>query len=191
MFEAIQKLDEAILFFIQENIKNPVLDRLAVFITTLGNAGFLWIFIAFLLLSRKKYQRCGVPLICAISLAMLIGDDLLKPLIGRIRPCNQFPEVALLIPRPNSFSFPSGHAMVAFTSATVIYRYFPSYGLMTYILAGMIAFSRLYLFVHYPSDVLGGILLGVLNAFVVIFAVEKIYSYLPSQQRKWNSKPHC
>ncbi|MBH1942130.1 phosphatase PAP2 family protein [Mobilitalea sibirica] len=176
--ELIQSIDNNILIFIQENLKNPVFDQVMVFITKLGNAGFLWILIAFLLLSQKKYQKCGVPLICAISLAMFFGDDILKPLIGRIRPCNSFPEVPLLISRPNTFSFPSGHTMVGFTSATVIFKYHRKLGGFTFMIASFIAYSRLHLFVHYPSDILGGIVLGMLNAAFVIIGVEAIYNYI-------------
>lgn len=190
MFVAIQQFDETILYFIQENLKNPVMDRFMVFITTLGNAGFLWIFVAFLLLSQKRHQICGVPLICSVSLSMFLGDHMLKPLFGRIRPCNLYPEISLLISAPSSPSFPSGHTMVAFASATVIYHYYRKSGLLAFVTAALIAFSRLYLFVHYPSDILGGIILGVLVSLLVIYAVEKLYNYLPNQRKKQRPTPH-
>lgn len=166
MFQFLQSIDTRILFYIQE-LRNPVIDRIMVFITTLGNAGFLWILIAFLFLTQKRYQKAGIPLFCAISLAMILGDNILKPLVGRVRPCNLFPEISMIIQCPQSPSFPSGHTMVGFASATVIYYYFRRFGWIAYGIASLIAFSRLYLFVHYPSDVLGGIALGILHGLIV------------------------
>lgn len=191
MIESIRGLDEGVLFFIQENLKNPAMDRLMVFITSLGNAGFLWIFLAFLLLSQKRHQKCGVPLICTVSLSMFLGDYILKPWIGRIRPCNLYPDISLLITAPSTYSFPSGHTMVAFASAVVIFHYYRKSGLLTFLIAALIGYSRIYLFVHYPSDVFGGCLLGSFVSLFVIHAIEKLYSYLPNSQTKQHSKPHC
>lgn len=178
MLERIQELDERILFFIQENMRNPVLDRVMVFITSLGNAGFLWIGIAFLFILQKRYQKCGISLLCSITLSMFLGDNLLKPLIGRIRPCNQFPEVELLIPAFTTPSFPSGHTMVAFASATIIIYYHRKFGVLFYIVAALISFSRLYLFVHYPSDVLGGIILGITTSIIILHGLKRVYQNL-------------
>jgi undecaprenyl-diphosphatase len=178
----IQGFDESILFFIRENLKNPVLDRFMVFVTMLGNSGFLWIFIAFLLLSQKRYQRCGIPLICALSLTMFLSDDVLKPLIGRLRPSDKFPELLLLISKPHSPSFPSGHTAVAFASAAVLFHYYRIAGILAYLMAALIAYSRLYLFVHYPTDILGGILLGSVIAYMMIKAFETLYSFMPTHQ---------
>ena len=182
MFTFFQGFDESILFFIQEHLKNPVIDRFMVLITTLGNSGFLWIFLAFLLLSQKRYQRCGVSLICALSLTMFLNDELLKPLFGRIRPCNTFPDVLLLIGRPHSPSFPSGHTAAAFVSAAVIFHSYRFAGILAYITAALIAYSRLYLFVHYPTDILGGILLGTTVAYLIVKALEKLYTLIPNHQ---------
>lgn len=172
---ALQNIDETILFFIQNHLKNPVLDRVMVFFSSIGNAGFLWLLIAIILLLQKRYQKCGITLIIALTLASFLGNEVFKPLFGRVRPCNKFPEVELLINRLHTASFPSGHTMAAFTSATVLYCYQRRYGLLAFAVAGMIAFSRLYLFVHYPSDVLGGIIFGVVNALIIVYGTKKIY----------------
>jgi undecaprenyl-diphosphatase len=158
------------------------MDRFMVFVTTLGNSGFLWIFIAFLLLSQKRYQRCGIPLICALSLAMFFSDDILKPLIGRLRPSDKFQDILLLIGHPHTPSFPSGHTAVAFASAAVIFHYYRIAGILAYLAAALIAYSRLYLFVHYPTDILGGILLGSAIAYLIVKALEKLYSIIPTHQ---------
>jgi undecaprenyl-diphosphatase len=171
----IQLIDEQILFYIQEHLRNPALDRVMVTISTLGNAGFLWIAVAFLLLTQKRYQKCGLTLICAIALATFFGEALLKPLFGRLRPCNKFPEVALLIHRIHSPSFPSGHTMVAFASATVLRYYHRGLGIAGFLAAGLMAFSRLYLFVHYPTDILGGMLFGVTNSLILLPILNRVY----------------
>lgn len=175
MLEQLQELDEQILFFIQGNWRNPVLDQVMVLITSLGNTGFLWICIAAILLFSKRRQKSGVVLMSAIFIAMFLGDEVLKPLIGRVRPCYQFPEVELLITKVSSFSFPSGHTMVGFASATVLLYYYRKVGIIAYIIASLIAFSRLYLFVHYPSDILGGHILGIITALTAIFVLNLIY----------------
>lgn len=182
MAEFVQGFDESILFFIQENLKNPVLDRIMVFATKLGNSGFLWIFIAFLLLSQKRYQRCGIPLICALSLTMFLSDDILKPLVGRIRPSDKFLNILPIIGRPHTASFPSGHTAVAFASAAVIFHYYRAAGILAYLTAALIAYSRLYLFVHYPTDILGGILLGSAVSYMIVKAIEKLYTLIPTHQ---------
>lgn len=174
----IHDLDLSILFFLQENIKSPALNQFMVFITTLGNAGFLWLLIAFTMLTKKRYQRCAITIICAMSLAMFLGNELLKPIFGRIRPCNLYPEVSLLIKRPHSYSFPSGHTMISFAAATVTYHYHRRLGYALLGIAALIAFSRLYLFVHYPSDILGGILFGVSLSLVSIRGMEHAYTNL-------------
>ncbi len=182
MAALIQEFDEAVLFHIQEQLKNPAMDRFMVFMTSLGNAGFLWILIAFLCLCRKRCQKCGISLLCAIFLTMLLGDDILKPLFGRVRPNMKFPEIPLLIGKVHSPSFPSGHTAVAFASAAVIHSYYKIAGLLAYVVAALIAYSRLYLFVHYPTDILGGILLGSSLAYLIVKALEKLFSRLPTHK---------
>ncbi len=173
MFGILQWLDESVLFFIQTQLRSPLLDRLMLFATSLGNSGLLWIILAFLLLFYKRTQECARTMLCSITFAMLLGDHILKPLIGRVRPCNQFPEISLLIPRITSPSFPSGHTMVGFAAAAVIYHYHHGLGLLAYVVAAIIGLSRIYLFVHYPSDVLGGLILGVAVSAFLIFVLER------------------
>ena len=178
MPEPIQTIDETILFYIQQHWKNPTLDPVMLLITSLGNAGFLWIAIALILLLQKRHRKCGVTLISSIGLSSLFGDRILKPLFDRIRPCNQFPQVEILLHQMHSPSFPSGHTMVAFASATVIYHYSRPLGIVTYLFASLMAFSRMYLFVHYPTDILGGLVLGILTARIVISLCDKIFDQL-------------
>jgi undecaprenyl-diphosphatase len=168
----LQSIDEAVLFYILEHFHTPFLDKIMIVITTLGNSGFIWLAAAAILLIPKKTRYIGLFLFLALSIQYLLGDMFLKPLIARPRPFTRFPEVSLLIKKPGNFSFPSGHTMSSFTAATVIYCADKRAGLPALILASLIGFSRLYLFCHYPTDVLSGAVLGILTALFVVATVK-------------------
>ncbi len=170
----IQLIDESILFYILEHFHTPLMDKIMVGITSLGNSGFIWVAIAFLLLLNKKTQSWGILLVTALTFEYILGDGLLKQIFARERPFNRFPEVEILIRKPGSFSFPSGHTMSSFTAATVIFYCNKYAGLPAYILASLIGFSRLYLFCHYPTDVLGGAVFGILTALFVILTARTL-----------------
>ena len=174
--EWIQKLDEAILIFLQEHLQQPWLSALLVFLTTLGDRGLVWIGLGVLMLCTKKYRPCGITLLCALFLGFLCGNVILKPLIARPRPFTTFTEIELLIHPPGGYSFPSGHTLSSFAAAGVICYYHRRLGIAAGILAALIAFSRLYLFVHYPTDVITGALIGVLCAICAIFLVRFLCS---------------
>lgn len=160
----INNFDFSILNFIYEHMRSAFLDFLLPKITALGDVGILWITITIIMLCVKRWRKCGI--ICALSLILciIVGNLTLKPLFGRIRPFDLNTAVDLLIDRPTDFSFPSGHSMTAFAAATSVYTCNKKVGRWLLILAGLIAFSRLYLYVHYPTDVIVGIIIGILLA---------------------------
>lgn len=164
--ENLLQYEFKILDFIQLNIKNPVLDKLMVIFTYLGSAGFIWILIALILLFSAKNKKHGMAIILSLGLCLLIGNLTLKPLVGRIRPCDINEAVSLLIKRPTDASFPSGHTMASFAAAVSLLYYNKKIGLCALILASIIAFSRLYLYVHYPTDIFAGMLIGIVIAIV-------------------------
>ncbi len=174
MFEAIQQLDDSILFYILEHFHTPVLDRFMIFVTSLGNSGIIWIAITFLMLLNRKTRLCGILLTCSLLLELLLCDGIIKPFIGRERPFTRFPDVELLIKKPGSYSFPSGHTMSSFAAASVIVYSFKHAGIPALILACLIGFSRIYLFCHYPSDVLCGAVFGTALAIMVILIARYI-----------------
>lgn len=178
MPDCIQNIDEQLLLLIQEHMKNPVLDRIMVFVTSLGNNWLIWIIIALLLLLIKRYQKCSVFLLCSIMIANILCDHILKPIFDRARPFHHFPEIAMLIHRPHSPSFPSGHTTTGFAAATIIFCFDKRFGIAAYLLAGSIAFSRMYLFVHYPTDVLAGIVLGISTSLILYYGVNRLLVYL-------------
>lgn len=174
MVDLITQIDFLILNFIQENIKNPVLDKVMVFITSLGNMAIIWIVIGVYLLINKKYRKYGVMIFIALILCLLVGNLTLKPLVARIRPFDVMPLLdGLLIKKPLDFSFPSGHTMCSFAPAVVLCYMNKKIGVCAIILSILIGFSRLYLYVHYPSDVLTGAIIGIFMGILSIY----IYDY--------------
>lgn len=171
----IHSIDDNILSFIQEHLKNSVMDTIMPVITSLGNSGIVWIVIAAILSSMKKYRKYGVMLALALIITLVIGNITLKPLIARTRPfdANNLKDI-LLIKAPKDYSFPSGHTMASFAAATVLIYMDKKVGIIAMILAVLIAFSRLYLYVHYPSDVFAGMILGILSAIISIKLLSKI-----------------
>ncbi len=143
-------------------------------VSALGNSGIIWIVIALILLCFTKTRRCGGIMLGAMALSFVLGNILLKNIIGRGRPFTVDTSVKLLIKEPSEFSFPSGHTLNSFTAATVIFLHYRKAGIAALAFAGLIAFSRMYLFVHYPTDILGGIILGVADAIFVYGIAKKL-----------------
>lgn len=165
--EIIQNIDNNILMFIQNNIKCTFLDFIMPIITSLGNGGTVWICVAIFMLCSKKYKKYGFILGVTLACGYIFGDLIIKPIVQRVRPFNVNETIQILIARPLSYSFPSGHSLNSFSSATIIFKAKKKWGIAAFTLASLIAFSRMYLYVHYPSDVLSGIIIGICIALVV------------------------
>lgn len=165
MIEAIQALDIDILFFIQENLRGGFLEAAMKLFTRLGDYGMLWIAIALILMISPKTRRAGVDLILCIGIATLFSNLIIKPIIARPRPFITYAELIPLV-EESAYSFPSGHACSSFASATALALAFGRKGAWAYLPAAIIALSRLYVGVHYPSDVIFGAILGVLLAML-------------------------
>lgn len=165
MFEALLNLDGNILLFIQEYIRNPVLNPIVVFITSLGDEGMIWIAATLLLLIPKKTRKIGVMSGLALLGSLLINNTLIKNLVARPRPYTRLEDLTILIPKPGEFSFPSGHTSSSFAAGVVFFRQLPKkFGTPALVLAILIGLSRLYVGVHYPTDVLAGMVVGTLLA---------------------------
>ncbi|MBR4027598.1 MAG: phosphatase PAP2 family protein [Lachnospiraceae bacterium] len=160
------------LYALQE-LHNPIMDKIMTFITRLGDDGILWIAIGVMCLFLKKYRKMGWQVLLSMLFTFIIGNLILKNIFARPRPCAIDPSVALLIPYPSEFSFPSGHSMNGMTAAIALFLNNKKIGIFAIVLAVCIGFSRMYHFVHFPTDVLGGFLVGSVVAISVHFGYEK------------------
>ena len=154
--------DWGILHWIQNTIACPFLDAVVPKLTMLGNAGIIWILAGLALLCSKKYRRQGALVLMGLLAGLLVGNIVLKNLVARPRPCWLDPTVRLLIASPTDYSFPSGHTLSSTIAATILTKTDRRFGHAAIPLAVLIALSRLYLYVHFPSDVLIAALLGLL-----------------------------
>ena len=158
----ITEIEHRILLWIQESIRNPLLTAFFRIYTHMGDSGCLWILITLILFFPKQTRKTGF--LCAGSLigSLIIINAILKNVVGRVRPYETFTDLQLLIAKADDASFPSGHTGAAFACCWVIFRTQPAgFGIPTLTLAGLMGLSRLYVGIHYPSDVLFGALTGI------------------------------
>lgn len=156
----MQELEFAVLAFFQEHIRCGVLDALVPAFTRLCDHGELWILLAAVLLLFRRTRRAGVAVALALIFDLVACNWLLKPLIHRIRPYDVNTAVQLLVPRLSDYSFPSGHTAASFAAVGALRQSRSRLWLPALVIAVLMGLSRLYLYVHWPSDVLGGALVG-------------------------------
>lgn len=156
----IQNGDFAVLDAIQHWLRSPFMDRLMPFITHLGDNGYIWIATAVVLLCIRRYRRDGLTLALTLAIEFTGNELILKNIFRRPRPCDIAPLADMLINRPSGWSLPSGHTAVSFAAATALFSVNKKWGLCAYGAAAVIGFTRLYLYVHFPTDVLAGVLCG-------------------------------
>ena len=168
-------MEGSILLWIQDYIRCGLLNPLWIWITSLGNVGFIWILMIIILLARSNTRKIGK--VALISFLICVGITfVIKPWVARIRPFDSIPALIPLVQKPLDASFPSGHTSASFSVAWIIYSLYPNkkIGVAVMILAFCIAFSRLYVGVHYPSDVIAGILVGMLAAWLSCILMKRI-----------------
>ena len=159
-----------------QNIKCGFLDTVIPPISALGNAGMIWIFAAVIMLCFKKTRKWGFTLGIALITCLLLNNFALKNIIARPRPFQVDTTIRRIIDPPNEYSFPSGHTLSCFAAATVLMYYDKMrLGPVALALAALIGFTRLYLRVHFPSDVIGGAFIGVFFGFLAIAAADAIW----------------
>lgn len=167
-------MEEAILLFIQEYIRNDLLTPIMTFITHLGDKGIIWIIIAVICLWFKKTRKVGIMMAMALMFSLIVNNLILKNMIARVRPYELIEGLKLLIEPQHDYSFPSGHTAASFAAAVVMLKTMDKrIGIPAMILAVLISFSRLYLGVHYPTDVLGGFISGALLALLAVYLFQK------------------
>ena len=156
----------AILDFIQNNLKTALGDFIMPLISLLGNGGIVWICISVILCLLPKYRKYGITMFIALALDALICNIMLKPLVARMRPFTVNTNINLLISAPKDYSFPSGHTAASFSATFSLFFGKNELWKPAILLSVLIAFSRLYLYVHYPTDILTGVVIGVLVGFL-------------------------
>ena len=175
--EALQMAEGSILLWIQEFLRTDWLTPGMLTITKLGSMGFIWVVLSLVFLCFKKTRWAGAAGLLAVFFSLVFNNYFLKNLFERIRPYEVIDGLTLLVHRASDFSFPSGHAGTSFAAATAFcwmlrgrFRWLP------YVLAFLIAFSRLYVGIHYPTDVLCGMLTGSLCGIAAGILIHKVQS---------------
>lgn len=174
MFQGIQNFDVTVLDFILKYGHNAWLDRIMPAITWLGNMGLIWIAVSVMLLINKRHRKTGILVLASLIIATTLGEGIIKSWVQRPRPFADIPVYKLLISKPLTYSFPSGHTASSFAATGILWRDFRKYRGYILVGASLIAFSRLYLYVHYPSDIIGGIALGLFCSWIVRMLGKKI-----------------
>lgn len=170
----ITQVDKTILLTIHEYIENKFFDWLMPIITYIGNLGAIWLAIGLCLLLSKKHRYTGFLTLFSLGLSAFFGEIILKNIIGRPRPFLQIEDISLLIKAPTSFSFPSGHTTASFAAAGILIYRLKNFRFIIIALALLIPFSRLYLMVHFPLDIIGGMIIGSLCAVITVLFFGKI-----------------
>ena len=160
--------------------RNPVMNTISIFFDYAGAHGEIWIAFTLLLLLFRRTRKAGFAMAVALVLYMAAGHFFLKPLFARPRPCDVNTAITILVKRPHGHSFPSGHTASAFAAAFALWLQNRKLGVPALVLAAFIAFTRLYLYVHFPTDVLGGAVLGI----ALGTAASAIANYMANRKKK-------
>ena len=170
--QSVQNLDGEILLQIQQHLRTDMLTPLMKFVTFLGNGGWFWILCAVVLLAIPKTRKTGYAAVLSLIFGVIVTNLLLKNIVARPRPFAEIEALIPLIAKPTDFSFPSGHTTASFAVALVMLRMLPKkIGIPAVVLAALVAFSRLYLGVHYPTDVLAGFVVALMGSTVAVWIV--------------------
>ncbi|MDD6645052.1 MAG: phosphatase PAP2 family protein [Oscillospiraceae bacterium] len=175
MIDFITKIDFSILYWIQDNLRNSFMDFVMPLFSNLQDGGLIWISIAVVMLFFKRTRYCGIAVLFAMGIDTLITEYGIKNVVCRVRPCNLVDDVNMLVEKPTSYSFPSNHSASAFAGAVAVMLTIKkkAWTIPAFVFSGIIAFSRMYVFVHFPSDVFAGILLGSTIAVLVCYLMKK------------------
>lgn len=164
-----------ILLWIHQNLRFAALTPVMKLLSLLGDKGIFWIALTVVLLIFRRTRRVGIYCAASMVLTFLVVNCAIKPLVARIRPYDLFTEIQILVHAEHDFSFPSGHSANSFAVAWVLFRMTPKkYGVPAVVLAALIAFSRLYVGVHYPTDVLAGTAIAILLAELSLYALRRL-----------------
>ena len=175
MIDYITNIDFSILYWIQDNLRNSFTDFVMPLFSNLQDGGLIWISIAVVMLFFKRTRYCGIAVLLAMGIDTLITEYGIKNVVCRVRPCNLVDDVNMLVEKPTSYSFPSNHSASAFAGAVAVLLTIKkkAWTIPAFVFSGIIAFSRMYVFVHFPSDVFAGILIGSTISVLVCYLMKK------------------
>ena len=176
-------VDFWILDWVQSHLRCGFLDTVMPLVTALGEYGALWMLLTVLLLVRKDTRQVGVMMGIALALDVILCNGIIKPLAARPRPFALRPEIELLIKAPRDYSFPSGHTAVSFAAAGALVFAKCRGRWIALVLAVAVGLSRVYLYVHYPSDVVCGAALGLLCGFLGVFFARKWFQFCKNREK--------
>ncbi len=180
--QAFSDFEGRFLLFVQEHLRVPALDGVMTFITHLGDTGAIWIALALVLLAIPRTRKAGVVCAAALMLNLVLTNIALKNIIQRIRPYDVMESLKILVEAEHDFSFPSGHTACSFAGAWAMRRTLDKkFWIPAIVLAVLISLSRLYVGVHYPTDIIGGVIVG---TFAAEAAYRLIRKYVPKFQLK-------
>lgn len=175
-----ERFDLPILDWIQAHLQCGFLDFIMPLITLFGEAGIFWIATSVVLICIPKYRKTGLSMGVALLLGVLVCNVAMKPLCARIRPYDYQERyldtvIPLLVDRLHDYSFPSGHTIACFEACTALMLHNKKMGIPATVIAVLVAFSRLYLYVHYPTDVIVAVVLGIAFGFLGSWIVSKLW----------------
>ena len=175
LIEAVTAWDAAVITAISENAHSAFLTTFFRIVTLLGEGGIFWIAAAVVLLFFKKTRRCGICIGASLLIGVIIGNGIIKNVVARPRPYDAIAGIESVVSHLSDYSFPSGHSLCCFEAATALAMNRTRWAIPAYVAAVLVAVSRLFLFVHYPTDVICGALLGILFGVLGSLAAGAIY----------------
>jgi len=173
VFDVIEKTDYMLLMFVRDNLSSLSCDRFFIYVSRAGNGALMWMISAVVLLFFKKTRPAAFLTAFVFIFELILFEVILKNALARPRPFVEY-GLSLIIPPPPTFSFPSGHALSSFSSAVIFYHFIGRKAIPFIAAALLISFSRIYLLVHYPSDVAAGALFGILTAYGAVRIYERL-----------------
>jgi len=177
MLQGLMELDTNILFYVQEHLRIEALNNFVIMFTTLGNAGLIWILIIAAMVLNKPTRHEGKYCIISLILCFILVNIFLKNAVARVRPYDMNEHIHCIIDPQSDYSFPSGHTAIAFAASVPVYFLVDKIiGIVMVVFSVLMGLSRIYVCVHYPSDVIGGALAGILCGMVTSFFIYPHFS---------------
>lgn len=172
MWQELMELDGNILLYVQDNLRTDILDSIAVPFTSLGNAGLVWILIVAMLVIYRNTRKEGLYCVISLIMCFITVNLFLKNAVARIRPYDAMEQIRCLVGPERDYSFPSGHTAIAFAASVPVYILSDKrLGVVMLIFSVLMGLSRIYVCVHYPTDVIGGAVIGILCGLVTCLVV--------------------